>query len=222
MRIVLLGPPGAGKGTQAAALSQKLGIPHVSTGDLLRAAVAGQTELGRAAKENMGAGDLVPDDLVLAMLRERLERPDAAIGFMLDGYPRNPAQAESLDGLLGGIGQRLDAVVAIDCPDELIVERLSQRWSCPTCGHIYNRVTSLPKMEGFCNLEGTPLVQREDDRPEVIANRLVVYRAQTAPLVQHYDAAGLLLRIDGVGAATDVTARVLEALNFTHPVGSGN
>lgn len=212
MRLILLGPPGAGKGTQASRIARRYGIPHVSTGDLLRAAVVQNTPLGREAKGYMDRGDLVPNDLVLGMLRERLARPDAADGFLLDGFPRNPAQAEALDGILTEIDRPLDAVIALDIPDEEIVARMAGRRSCPTCGRIYHQQTGPPQRSGVCDDDGTPLIRRQDDDPRVVRHRLEVYHDQTAPLVAFYETRGSLRRVEGVGSVEEVEARIAKAL----------
>jgi adenylate kinase len=206
-RIVFLGPPGAGKGTQAAALARELGIPHLSTGDLLRAAVAEGTPLGRAADGHMRAGRLVPDDLVLGILRERLARPDAARGFILDGYPRNLAQARTLEGIVP-----LDRVVWFEVDRPVLVARLSGRWACPRCGTVYNTASKPPREPGRCDHDGTELVQRPDDRPESVEVRLRVFAEQTAPLLERYRRLGLLTTLDGSGNEAAVAERLRRLL----------
>jgi adenylate kinase len=206
-RIVFLGPPGAGKGTQSAVLAAALHIPHLSTGDLLRAAVAAGTPLGRQAKGHMDAGRLVPDDLVLQILTERLAKADAKSGFLLDGFPRNLAQAEKLAAITP-----LDAVVSFELPAALLVERLSGRRLCPQCQSVYNDVTQPPKVPNRCDRDGTELIQRPDDRPEAIATRLAVYAEQTTPLLSYYRNSGLLRPVDATGSRDEVSARVREAL----------
>lgn len=206
-RIVFLGPPGVGKGTQAATLAKTLGIPHLSTGDLLRAAVAAKTPLGRSAEEHMRAGRLVPDSLVLEILEERVGRDDASRGFLLDGFPRNLAQAAALDRRTPP-----DVVIAFELPDDLLFTRLTGRRTCPTCRAVYNVVTQPPKVPERCDLDGTPLVQRPDDRPEAVATRLDVYRMETSPLLPYYSARGLLRSIDATGEPTAVGARVRAAI----------
>ena len=206
-RIIFLGPPGAGKGTQAAEVARTLGIPHLSTGDLLRSAVAAKTPLGQEADGHMRAGRLVPDDLVLRILTERLARPDARTGFLLDGYPRNVAQAEALSRI-----SPIDAVILFELPERLLLERMTQRRSCPTCGRIYNLATQPPRSAGVCDVEGTPLVQRSDDREEAVKTRLSVYAAQTRPLIDHFREGGSLRAIDALGTTDDVRRRILQAL----------
>jgi adenylate kinase len=206
-RIVFLGPPGAGKGTQAAHLARDLGVPHLATGDLLRTAVAARTPLGLEAQGFMDAGQLVPDDLVLKILGDRLSRPDAAPGFILDGFPRNLAQAETL-----GRMTPLDVVLSFDiAPDEL-VRRLSNRRTCPKCQSVYNLVSDPPKRPGLCDRDGTELVERPDDRPEVVTTRFSVYAERTAPVLEYYRRQGLLRPIDASGSADEVAARVRAAL----------
>ncbi|MGA8542679.1 MAG: adenylate kinase [Thermoplasmata archaeon] len=206
-RIVFLGPPGVGKGTQAARLSKELGIPHLSTGDLLRAAVGAGTALGQKAQSHMDAGRLVPDDLVLEILSERLGRPDAKDGFLLDGFPRNLAQAERLAKFTP-----LDAVLSFELPANLLIERLSGRRVCPTCQSVYNTATAPPKVPGRCDRDGTELIQRPDDLPAAISTRLAVYAEQTAPLLGFYRSAGRLRSVDASGDPDTVAARVREAL----------
>jgi adenylate kinase len=197
MRLVLLGAPGSGKGTQAQRLRDQKGIPQVSSGDLLRDAVARGTDLGKRAKAAMDAGELVTDDIVLGLIRERLGRPDAARGFILDGYPRNVAQAGALDQLLADLGQPIDAVVLMKVDEGALVKRLTGRRTCPACGKVFN-VFSSPSDKGeHCDnpdhgAEAPLLKQRDDDKEDVIGNRLKVYNAQTAPLIEHYHARGLL------------------------------
>ena len=208
-RILLLGPPGGGKGTQATRLAVELHIPHIATGDLLRVAVAEDTPLGRRAKQYMDAGDLVPDDLVIKMLAERLEKPDAKRGFILDGFPRTIAQAEALDQVLGYDG--LEVVAVVDVPPDEIVKRVAGRRSCKK-GHIFNIVSKPPEEEGICDICGEPLVQRPDDAEDVVRNRLAVYEEQTTPLIDYYESRGLVRRINGLGKADEVYPRLAAVL----------
>jgi adenylate kinase len=209
----MLGPAGAGKGTQAERLHERYGIPHVSTGDILRGAVKNGTEVGLKAQSFMDAGQLVPDDVVLGVMREWLLSPDAADGFILDGFPRTVPQADALIKLLEDHPPLLNHVLLIDVPDAQILERLSNRWSCPTCGRVYSAAPSnRPRIVGYCDVDDAPLLQREDDKPEVIAKRLAVYREQTAPLIGFYEARGLLRRIDGVGTTDEVTERIVKEI----------
>lgn len=206
-RVVFLGPPGAGKGTQASRFAAEHGVPHLSTGDLLRAAVAARTPLGREADGYMQKGELVPDPLVLSILSERLALPDARDGFLLDGFPRNVAQATRLESMT-----RLDAVLFFDLPPERLVDRLSGRRVCPTCQSVYHVTAAPPRIEGRCDVDGHDLVQRSDDRPDAIRMRLKVYAEQTAPLLEYYRARGLLRSIDADGAPGQVAARLRAAL----------
>ena len=210
MRIVLLGAPGSGKGTQAQRLQAKYGVPQVSSGDLLREAVSQGTELGRKAKAVMDAGQLVSDDIVLGLIRERLSRPDAADGFILDGFPRNIDQANSLNDLLGELGQPLDAVLLLDVRKATLMERLAGRRICPKCGTVYNVHSMAPGATG-CSKDGAELFQRPDDKEEVIGKRLEVYDQQTRPLVAHYAKLGLLRTVEGEGELDDVFQRMESA-----------
>ena len=206
-RIVFLGPPGAGKGTQAAGLAREIGIPHLSTGDLLRAAVAAGSPLGKEADGYMRAGKLVPDELVLKILEERLARPDAKSGFLLDGYPRNVAQGETL-----ARRTPVDLVVSFEVASEELVRRLSERRTCPKCQSVYHLTFQPPKTAGRCDRDGTELVQRPDDRPEAVQNRLKVYADQTAPLLDSYRRRGLLRPVDASGAPEEVARRIRAAI----------
>lgn len=207
MRIVLFGPPGAGKGTQASLLSEKYGAAHISTGDILREAVANKTEVGLKAKTYMDAGELVPDDVVIAIATDKL----ASIGdggFILDGFPRTIAQAEALDAALAQIGKPLDAVVNLEVDDHELVRRLSGRRVCPNCGEPYHIDTKRPMVEGKCDKCDAALVHRADDQPEAIRNRLEVYRNQTSPLLGYYEAKGLLLNVPAVGGIEEIGGRI--------------
>ncbi len=203
VRIVLLGPPGAGKGTQAQRFAAHLGIPHLSTGDLLRAAVAAGTPLGREADGYMRQGLLVPDDLVLRILRERLGAPDARGGFLLDGFPRNAAQAESLARI-----SLIDRAIYFDLPEAVLLERIVLRRSCPVCGSVYNLVSLPPKVNGRCDRDDTPLVQRPDDTEEAVRTRLRVYRESTAPLLELYRQQGILRTVAAAGSVAEVEQRL--------------
>jgi adenylate kinase len=216
MRIVLLGAPGSGKGTQAQRLQSKYSVPQVSSGDLLRDAVARGTELGLKAKAVMDAGQLVSDEIVLGLIRDRLSRPDATKGFILDGFPRNIKQADSLNALLEELDQPLDAVLLLDVRRETLIQRLAGRRICPKCGSVYN-VHTLPAGTTTCANDGTELYQRADDKEEVIGKRLEVYEQQTRPLVEHYSKLGLLRAIAGEGELDDVFER-MEAAALAKPV----
>lgn len=206
-RIVFLGPPGAGKGTQASSLAKELGIPHLSTGDILRAAVAAGTALGKEARGFMDAGRLVPDTLVLRMLAERLAQADARSGFLLDGFPRTIPQAVALEGIAP-----TEIVVSFDIPSHVLITRLSQRRVCPKCGAVYNLVSQPPREAVRCDQDGTELVQRPDDRPEAVSTRLRVYTEQTAPLLDFYRSRGRLRPIDATGTPAEVAQRLHEAI----------
>lgn len=208
MRVILLGPPGAGKGTQAARLAERFAVPHVATGDLLRAEKKAGTDVGRVVAGFMDRGELVPDGITLAVLEARLKRPDAEDGFILDGFPRNAVQAEALDKMLAEVGQGIDAVLAFDVSDQAMIDRLSVRRSCPACQRVYNLATNPPAEDERCDADGSPLYLRDDDEPEVIRRRMQVYRRATAPLIERYEAAGLLARIDGTGTVDEVGARI--------------
>lgn len=197
MNIIMLGPPGAGKGTQAQMLAEKYGIPQISTGDMLRAAVAEGTELGKKAKEYMDKGQLVPDEVVIGIVKERLSKPDCEKGFILDGFPRTVAQAEALDKMLAEMGKKIDYVINIVVPDEEILKRLTGRRTCRKCGAMYHVIYNPPKVEGVCDKCGGELYQRDDDKEETIKNRLSVYHSQTAPLIEYYRKKGVLVDIDG-------------------------
>jgi adenylate kinase len=205
LNLILLGPPGAGKGTQAERLRDDFGLAHISTGDMLRAQVAEETELGRAAKRYMDAGDLVPDDVIIDMIIGRVGDPDAADGFLLDGFPRNEAQAEALAKALKERGRRLTGALLIDVPDDVVVQRLAGRRTCvKNASHIYHVDFDPPKHEGVCDQDGARLVQRDDDQEDTIRRRLEVYHSQTEPLIAYYDRAGLLRRFDGTRSADEV------------------
>ena len=203
--IVLLGPPGAGKGTQADLIAEKFGLVHVSTGDLFRENLKKQTELGILAQTFMSRGDLVPDDVTIAMVRERLSRPDCKNGALLDGFPRTPSQADALAEMLKEFDSRVNLVPYISVPPALLIERLSGRWTCKTAGHIFHEKYNPPRMPGVCDLDGSELYQREDDKPETVENRIKVYNEQTTPLINYYRERQLLAEVDGTQAIDDVT-----------------
>ncbi|HXK30701.1 MAG TPA: adenylate kinase [Candidatus Binatia bacterium] len=211
-RVVLLGPPGAGKGTQAKLLEEKFAAPQISTGDILRKAVAEQSVLGKQASEYIRRGELVPDQLIIDLVAERLKEKDCEKGFVLDGFPRTIAQAQSLEDILKKMGLALTCVLSVQVPHELIVERLSGRRTCKGCGALYHVVFDPPKAAGTCNRCGGELFQRDDDREETISNRLRVYDNQTAPLGSYYRERGLLKSIDGVGKVEDIGKRMIQAL----------
>jgi adenylate kinase len=208
LNLVLLGPPGSGKGTQGERLQEDFRLPYYATGDILRAAVRDETELGRTAKEYMDRGDLVPDEVIIGVIAERIESPEAADGFILDGFPRTVPQAEALDEELDKLGKVLTATLLIEVPEEEIVRRLGGRRTCAKSGHVFHVEFDPPKNEGVCDIDGSRLLVREDDKPEVIRNRLEQYREKTEPLVVYYDEKGLLRRIDGTRSPDEVGDRI--------------
>ena len=212
MRLVLVGPPGAGKGTQAQFISAHLGVPKISTGDIFRANVSQGTELGMQAKKFMDAGDLVPDEITIGMVRDRLSEDDAHQGFLLDGFPRNVPQARTLDEILAEVTTPLDVVLELVVDDDEVVRRLSGRRTCRNCGHIWHLDFDPPSNEGVCDICGGELFQRDDDMPETVRHRLEVYYEQTSPLVGYYAEAGILVGIDAMGPVDDVTDRAIAAL----------
>lgn len=199
MRVILLGPPGAGKGTQAESIKSKYHIAHISTGDILRANVKSATELGKSAKEYMDAGKLVPDAVIIAMVESRLKESDCEAGFILDGFPRTKPQAEALDRLLKNLDIRLDLVVALEAEPDVVVSRLTTRRVCKSCGEIYNTLLKPTKLDGVCDICGKEVVQRDDDKESVIRGRLAVFQEQTAPLIDYYRDKGLLRTVDASG-----------------------
>jgi adenylate kinase len=212
MRLVLVGPPGAGKGTQAEFIAEHFKIPKISTGDIFRANVAGGTKLGQLAKKYMDAGDLVPDEVTNAMVRNRLAEPDAVEGFLLDGFPRNVQQAHELDDILDAIGSQLSVVLDLDVDHDEVVRRLSGRRTCKKCGHVWHVEYDPPSTAGICDKCGGELYQRDDDRPDTVRHRLEVYAQQTEPLISFYAEREQLVAIDALGAVEDVTDRAIGAL----------
>lgn len=212
MRLILLGAPGAGKGTQAVVLSEKLNIPHISTGDIFRSNIKNGTELGRKAKEFIDKGMLVPDEVTIGIVKGRLQEEDCKNGFILDGFPRTIPQAEYLDVALESMGVHLDAVVNIHVPDEAIIARLSGRRVCPKCGAGYHTVYIQPKVKDICDHCGTAIIQRDDDKEETVISRLKTYHEQTEPLIAYYEKKGKLITIEGRQSIEGTTRDVLKAL----------
>lgn len=210
--IVILGPPGVGKGTQAKILSERTGLAHISSGELFRENIKNQTELGRLAQTYMTRGELVPDDVTIGMIRERLGRPDCEIGAILDGFPRTPAQADELDGMLAEFNGKVDVVPFIVGNDEVLVDRLGSRWTCRANGHIFNQKFSPPKETGKCDFDGSELYQRDDDKPETVKRRIQVYLEQTSQLISYYREHGKLIEIDGMQTIEQVTQTMVVAL----------
>jgi adenylate kinase len=208
--IILLGAPGAGKGTQAEILRERFGLVHVSSGDLFRENVSKQTPLGKLAKSYMDKGELVPDDVTIQMVMERISRPDCARGVVFDGFPRTDAQARALDSALAKEGKKIGAVLFVKVRDEALIQRLTARWICSTCGAVYNMLSNPPKVTGKCDNDGGALGQREDDKPETVRRRLDVYRNQTAPLIDYYRQAQLLHETDGELSIELVTGQVVK------------
>lgn len=212
MRLVLLGPPGSGKGTQAKMVSEKMGIPQISTGDILREAVARGTELGRKARSYMDAGQLVPDDVMLGLMERRIGEADCARGYILDGFPRTLAQALGLDEILSRRGEAIDLAILIEAGDDTVVKRLTRRRVCPACHALYNLDTDPPKDDNRCDRCGVELVLRSDDEETTVRTRLNVYRNDTLPLADYYDSKGILRKVDGEGTIDDVFSSIMEVL----------
>ncbi len=212
MKIIMLGAPGAGKGTQAKMIAERFDIPHISTGDIFRSNTQRGTELGRLAKTYMDAGDLVPDDVTIAMVLDRITEEDCENGYILDGFPRNLFQAESLTAALDERQQMIDYAIDVDVPDEAIVERMSGRRSCLNCGAVYHIVYNPPKEEGICDICGEKLVLRDDDKEETVLNRLKVYHDQTYPLIDYYNREGILVTVDGTQDVDKVFADIVSIL----------
>jgi adenylate kinase len=211
--IVLLGPPGVGKGTQAKILSEQTGLAHISSGDLFRENLKNQTELGKLAQTYMTKGELVPDDVTIAMIRERLSRPDCESGAILDGFPRTPAQADALEAMLQEFNGHVDIVPFVTANEDVLVERLGGRWTCRANGHIFNEKSNPPKNDNVCDFDGSELYQRDDDKAETVKHRIEVYFNQTSPLISYYRDHGKLVEIDGTRSIDQVTQDLLAAVN---------
>lgn len=212
LNLVLLGPPGSGKGTQGEGLQSDLKLPYYATGDILRAAVRDETEIGRMAKEYMDRGDLVPDEVIVGVIAERLDSEEAADGFILDGFPRTTPQAEALDAKLAELGRAVSAVLLIDVSDDEVVRRLGGRRTCEANGHVFHVEFEPPQQEGVCDIDGSPLIVRDDDKPEVIRKRLETYHEKTEPLVSYYDSRSVLRRIEGEAAPEEVAEQIRRTL----------
>jgi adenylate kinase len=211
--VVLLGPPGAGKGTQALRLASSLNVPHVSSGDIFREHLKNQTDLGVAAKGYIDRGQLVPDDVTIGMIRDRLSRVDCAQGAVLDGFPRTPPQAEALDGILAELGSKLSMVVHIWVQEDALVSRLCGRWTCRAKGHIYHVEFNPPSVPGICDIDGSELYQRQDDLRATVLERIEIYKRETAPLIEYFRTRDLLREVDGGQAIQEVTTTVLKQLD---------
>lgn len=212
LNLVLLGPPGSGKGTQGERLNEDLRLPYYATGDILRGAVRDETELGRTAKEYMDRGDLVPDEVIVGVIAERIDSSEALDGFILDGFPRTTPQAEALDAKLGDLGRAVTAVLLIDVSDDEVVRRLGGRRTCEANGHVFHVEFDPPQQEGVCDIDGSPLIVRDDDKPEVIRKRLETYHEKTEPLVSYYDSRGVLRRIAGEAPPEEVAEQIRRTL----------
>jgi len=210
--IVLLGPPGVGKGTQAKILAERTRLAHISSGDLFRENLKNQTELGQLAKSYMDRGELVPDDVTISMIKDRLARPDCEAGAILDGFPRTPAQADALEQMLVAFSGKVDFVPFITAPEEVLIERASGRWTCRAHGHIYHEKYNPPQKPGVCDIDGSELYQRDDDRVETVTNRIKVYFQQTMPLVEYYRRKGVLHEVNGAQPVEQVTEDLLATL----------
>lgn len=212
--LVLLGPPGVGKGTQAKILAERTGLAHISSGDLFRENIKNQTELGMLAQSYMNKGELVPDDVTIGMIRERLNRLDCGAGAILDGFPRTPAQADALEAMLEEFKGHVDAVPFISAEEDVLVERLSSRWTCRANGHIFNQKFNPPRVSGICDFDGSELYQRDDDKAETVKRRIHVYLEQTSPLIAYYREHGKLIEIDGMQSIEQVSQALVSALKM--------
>jgi adenylate kinase len=210
--IVLLGPPGAGKGTQAQIIAREFGLPHISSGDIFRENLKNQTELGKQAKQYMDRGELVPDDVTISMIQNRLSADDCKNGTLLDGFPRTPPQADALSKMLLKFGGKVNAVPYIKVAEDILIERLTGRWTCRAEGHVYHQKYHPPRKAGICDIDGSELYQRDDDKAETVINRIKVYFAQTMPLIEYYQKAGLLIEIDGAKSIEKVSKELIKAL----------
>ncbi|MEI6289058.1 MAG: adenylate kinase [Chloroflexota bacterium] len=210
--IVLLGPPGAGKGTQAEIIAERLVLPHISSGDIFRENIKKDTALGKQAQLFMSKGELVPDDLTIAMIHERLSRPDCERGAILDGFPRTPTQADDLEKMFNSIGGKVDLVPLFTAPDEVLIERLAGRWTCKAHGHIFHERFNPPQKSGVCDLDGSALFQRDDDKAETVKHRIQVYKQQTEPLIEYYKQRGVLAEIKGTDSIELVSVHLVDAL----------
>jgi adenylate kinase len=213
LNLLLYGPPGSGKGTQADFLRTKYGIPWISTGDILRAEMAAGSELGRKVKEIYDRGDLVPDDIMVEIVKGRLRQPDCEKGFILDGFPRTIPQAKALDEVMRELGRGYDRIIYLKVDTEELVERLSDRWLCPTCGRTYSRRANPPAEGNRCPIDGTPLIQREDDKPEAARRRIEVYLRETLPVLDYYRPTGLVVEVDGMGPIEEIHQRIQAVLD---------
>ncbi len=215
MNIVMMGPPGAGKGTQAKFLSQKFGIPHISTGDMLREEISSGTQLGKRVEEIIKSGKLVQDDLMIDIIKERLSRGDVANGFILDGFPRTLSQAKALDELLNSIDKRVEYSIYVEVPEKVIVERLSARRVCPACGRIYNMISNPPQRDEICDVCGVKLVTRDDDKPETVRERYRIYTEMTKPVIDYYRDRNVLFTVDGTLSVEKVREMLLNIVGGT-------
>jgi len=210
--IVLLGPPGVGKGTQSKVLENELDLPHISTGDIFRENIKNGTPLGKLASAYISKGDLVPDDVTIAMLKERFTQPCCKNGAILDGFPRTPFQADELEVLLNSFGAQVNIVLHITAPVDLLIDRMAGRWTCKAQNHVYHEHFNQPREKGICDIDGSALYQREDDKAETVLNRIETYEKQTAPLIQYYQERGLLIEINGIAAIEEVSMQVMSVL----------